>query len=179
MFSQAQTITVLTANAAGNTHEDINAVLAPNGGDVIEAPGITPVDCTNHDDFNNGETANTNRHIQEVYDNTLSKDVFKFSLHVNEDIDRDKCSSDDRQRNEIKTYAPSPDYLLGVLGETVEYKWKFKLSEGFQASSSFTHIHQLKSVGGITAEESLPLIALTAYSSNCLLYTSPSPRDRG
>ena len=53
IFTKAQTITILTANAAGNTYEDINAVLAPNSGDVIEAPGITLTDCTNHDDFNN------------------------------------------------------------------------------------------------------------------------------
>lgn len=157
----AQTVTTLNANDAGNTYEDINAILAPNNGDAIEAPGITPSDsCTNHDDFNNGE--NSNRHIQEVVDVEMGN-VFKFSIHVDEDIDRDKCSTTDRQRNEIKTYASSPNYLKGTLGETVEYKWSFKLPAGFQPSDSFTHIHQLKSVGGISAEESIPLITLTIY----------------
>lgn len=157
----AQTVTTLKANGAGNTYEDINAILAPNGGDAVEAPGITPSDsCTNHDDFNNGE--NSNRHIQEVVDVEMGN-VFKFSIHVDEDIDRDKCSTTDRQRNEIKTYSTSPDYLKGTLGETVEYKWSFKLPEGFKSTESFTHIHQLKSVGGITAEESIPMITLTIY----------------
>lgn len=161
--SQTTTVTSLTANGAGNTYEDINAKLAPNGGDVVESPGITPSGtCTNHDDFNNGESTDVNRHIQEVVDPVMG-DVFKFTIHVDEDIDRDKCSTTDRQRNEIKTYASSPDYLLGVIGETVEYKWSFKIPTGFQSSGSFTHIHQLKSVGGISAEESIPLITLTIY----------------
>ena len=54
----------------------------------------------------------------------------------------------DRQRMEIKTYDKSPDNLVGVTGETVEYRWKFKLDSGFQPSASFTHLHQLKAVGG-------------------------------
>jgi len=181
----AQTVTTLEANGPGNTYEDINAVLAPgiSGDAAIEAPGITidnPAypNCSNHDDFNNGEATNSHRHIQEVYDADLDKNVFKFYLHVDEDIDRDKCETTDRQRNEIKSYASSPDYLKGVLGETVEYKWKFKLDAGFQGSSSFTHIHQLKSVGGITAEESLPMITLTAYSSSLVLRYSATQGDQ-
>lgn len=159
----AQTVTVLNANGPGNTYEDINAVLAPIGGDVIEAPGIEPSgSCTNHADFDNAETTNENRHIQEVLDIEMGN-VFMFSIHVDEDIDRDKCNITDRQRNEIKTYSTSPDYLKGTLGETVEYKWSFKLPEGFKSTESFTHIHQLKSVGGISSEESIPMITLTIY----------------
>ena len=60
----------------------------------------------------------------------------------------DRCINSDRQRNEIKTYDKSPDNLLGVEGEEVVYKWKFKLDADMQLSSSFTHVHQLKSVGG-------------------------------
>jgi len=164
--AQTTTTTTLSANGAGNTYEDINAVLAPNGGDAIEAPGITPSgNCTNHDDFNNGESTFANRHIQEVVDAEMGN-VFKFIIHVDEDIDRDKCDTTDRQRNEIKTYNQSPDELLGVIGETVEYKWSFKLPTGFQSSDSFTHIHQLKSVGGIEEEEDSPLITLTIYSKS-------------
>gem|GEM_PF-5039235 len=66
--------------------------------------------------------------------------------------------STDRQRNEIKSYGPSPDNLLGIENERVVYKWKFKLPEGFQSSTSFTHIHQLKSVGGSLA--SIPMYIL-------------------
>lgn len=92
--------------------------------------------------------------------------VFKFSIHVAEDIDRDKCSTTDRQRNEIKTYSQSPNNLLGTLGETVEYKWSFKIPLGFQSSGSFSHIHQLKSVGGVNEEESIPMITLTIYDKS-------------
>ena len=62
------------------------------------------------------------------------------------------------KRNEIKTYASSPDHLKGVMGETVVYKWKFKLDSLFQPSSKFTHIHQIKAVDGTQSD--MPLITL-------------------
>ncbi len=133
----------LDADGAGNTYELINSVLAP-GYNAIEVP-----DC-NHVAFG--------RHIDEVYDADLNADVFRFYIHVNEDDDR--CINFDRQRNEIKTYDQSPDNLKGVEGELIEYKWKFKIDANFQPSSSFTHLHQLKAVGG--TESSMPLITLTA-----------------
>ncbi len=139
--------TVLTANGPGNTYERIDSAFAP-GYSAVESP-----DC-NHNAFG--------RHIEEVFDNTLNKYVFKFIIHTTPDNDR--CINIDRQRNEIKTYDKSPANTLGVLGETVVYKWKFKLSSGFQPSSSFTHLHQIKAVGG--SEESMPLITLTARKSN-------------
>lgn len=135
--------TILNADGEGDTYELINSVLAPDGGDVVEVP-----DC-GHEDFG--------RHIDEVYDNTLDEWVFRFHIHVTPDNDR--CKNFDRQRNEIKTYSSSPDSTLGIKGETFTYRWKFKLDEDFQSSSSFTHIHQLKAVGG--SEESMPLITLT------------------
>jgi hypothetical protein len=39
------------------------------------------------------------------------------------------------------------------------YKWVFRLDSFFRPSSSFTHIHQLKAVGG--EEDGMPLITLT------------------
>jgi len=42
------------------------------------------------------------------------------------------------------------------------YKWKFKLPKGFQPSSNFTHLHQIKAVGG---SQDLPLFTLTARKS--------------
>ena len=134
--------TILRADGEGDTYELINSVLAPSG-NVVEVP-----DC--------GHTA-FGRHIDEVYDSTLHEWVFRFHIHVHEDNDR--CKNYDRQRNEIKTYDQSPDSTLGVQGETFTYKWKFRLDTGHQSSSSFTHIHQLKAVGG--PEESMPLITLT------------------
>lgn len=132
----------LDANGPGNTYELINSVLAP-GFDVVEVP-----DC-NHAAFG--------RHIDEVFDMELNTNVFRFFMHTTPDNDR--CRNFDRQRNEIKTYDKSPDNLLAVEGETVVYKWKFKLDTGFQPSSSFTHIHQIKSIGGPNA--SMPMYTLT------------------
>ena len=62
--------------------------------------------------------------------------------------------------NEIKTYDKSPDNLLGIEDETVQYKWKFKIDSDFQVSPSFTHLHQLKPVGG--SLENMPMYTLTA-----------------
>jgi len=125
------------------TYPLITSVLAP-GQNPIEVP-----DC-GHGGFGD--------HIDEIFDADLNTNVFRFYIHVNDDDDR--CINFDRQRNEIKSYSQSPDNLLGVEGEIVEYKWKFKLDANFQSSSSFTHLHQLKAVGG--SESSMPLITLTA-----------------
>ena len=63
-----------------------------------------------------------------------------------------------RQRIEIKTHDASPDNLKGIIGETITYTWKFKLPMGFQPTSNFTHIHQIKPVGG---DDGDPLFTLT------------------
>lgn len=139
---------VLEADGPGNTYELINAVLANPNRNVVEAP-----DC-NHTDFGN--------HIDEVFDTDLNKNVFQFYIHVSPDNDR--CKKFDRQRNEIKTYADSPENLKATNGETVVYKWKFKISDTFKPSSSFTHIHQIKSVEGPYA--SIPMISFTLRKSN-------------
>ena len=133
---------ILNADGPGNTYELISSVLAP-GFDAVEEP-----DC-NHLAFG--------RHIDEVFDTQLNTHVFRFQIHTTPDNDR--CIKFDRQRNEIKTYETSPDNLKGIEGETVVYKWKFKLDVGFQSSTKFTHIHQLKSVGGLY--EDMPMYTLT------------------
>jgi len=140
-FSQV----VLKADGPGTTYELINSVLAP-GNEAVEHP-----EC-NHSAFG--------RHIAEVWDDDLKENVFEFYSHVNPDNDR--CEKLDRQRVEIKTYEQSPDNLKGILGETVTYKWKFKLPKGFQPSSNFTHLHQIKAVGG---SQDLPIFTLTARKS--------------
>ena len=133
---------VLNADGPGDTYELITSVLAP-GANPIETP-----DCS-HEAFGN--------HIDELFDEELGINVFRFYMHTTPDDDR--CMNFDRQRNEIKSYGSSPDNLLGVEGEKVIYKWKFKLDEGFQSSPNFTHIHQLKSVGGDLA--GMPMYTLT------------------
>ena len=138
---------LLDAEGPGNTYPLITSVLAP-GYNPIEVP-----DC-NHMEFGD--------HIDEVFDNALNENVFRFFIHRTPDNDR--CINFDRQRNEIKTYDKSPDNLLGIEGETVVYKWKFKLAAGFQSSPNFTHLHQLKSVGGSLA--SMPMYTLTTRKGN-------------
>ena len=138
---------ILAADGQGDTYALITSVLAP-GYNPIETP-----DC-NHTEFGN--------HIDEVYDEILQKHVFQFHIHPTPDNDR--CINFDRQRNEIKTYDQSPENLLGSENETVIYTWKFKLAEGFQSSPKFTHIHQLKSVGGNYS--SMPMYTLTTRKSN-------------
>jgi uncharacterized repeat protein (TIGR02543 family) len=133
---------LLNADGPSDTYELITSVFAP-GNNPVEAP-----DC-NHADFG--------RHIEEVYNEVLSKNVFKFHIHVTPDNDR--CINFDRQRNEIKTYDKSPENLKGTENERVTYSWKFQLPEGFQSSPKFTHIHQIKSVGG--AYSSMPMYTLT------------------
>jgi hypothetical protein len=131
----------LVADGPGNTYELINSVL---GGTAVEDP-----DCA-HRTFG--------RHVSEVFDNTLNKNVFLFTLHVTPDDDR--CNgATDRQRNEIKTYGPSPNNMKGQLGDTVTYRWKFRIDAGFKPSPGFTHIHQIKAGDG-TNEDS-PLITIT------------------
>ena len=137
----------LDADGSGNTYSLITSVLAP-GHNPIEVP-----DC-NHTSFGD--------HIDEVFDNDLGIHVFRFFIHVSPDNDR--CINFDRQRNEIKSYDKSPDNLLGINGEAVVYSWKFKIPAGFQVSPNFTHLHQLKSVGGSLA--SMPMYTLTARKGN-------------
>lgn len=141
-IATANAQTLLEAKGLGGTYELVNSVLAPNGGNVVESP-----DCA-HPAFG--------RHITEVWDSELNEFVFAFHIHVTPDNDR--CTSFDRQRMEIKTYGASPAHLKTVQGETVEYKWKFRLPVGFQPSSSFTHIHQIKAVGG---DDGDPIFTLT------------------
>lgn len=133
--------TVLRANGPGNTYELIDSVLG-GGASAEEVP-----DCS-HPDFG--------RHISEVYDSTLCRFVFLFYMHVTPDNDR--CSAFDRQRNEIKTFGPSPDSLKAFLNDTMTHHWKFKLDSGFQPSPNFTHIHQIKAGDG---DDGAPIITLT------------------
>lgn len=138
----------VTLNADGetDTYELINSVLAPNY-NVIETP-----DCI-HKEV---------KHIDQVFDEELNKYVFRFLAHKFPDNDR--CKNFDRQRTEIKTYDKSPDNLKATLGEKVEYKWRFKIESTFQPSSKFTHLHQIKAVGG--PHDAMPLICLTARKSS-------------
>lgn len=141
-FSQS----VLNANGPGTTYEEINAFFAP-GFNAVESPDQLP----------EGSHSSFGRHIDEIFDASANKFVFRFFSHLNEDNDVSTTSTD-RIRVEIKTYNPSPANMKATLGETVTYKWRFKLPSGFLPSTSFTHIHQIKAVGG---DDGDPIFTLT------------------
>src|SRR5215470_17411905 len=132
--------TYLFADGTTDTYSLIASVL---GGDPIESP-----DCS-HPDFG--------PHITQAWDDDLGMYSFVFYIHVTPDNDR--CTAFDRQRNEIKTYGPSPNYLKGFYGDTVTFRWRFKLDADFQPSPNFTHIHQIKAGDGPDAGP--PTITLT------------------
>jgi hypothetical protein len=137
---------VLNANGPGNTYELITSVFAPgNGVSAVEAPDLY-------------HPWAAGRHIAEVFDTELNQYVFEFYSHALLDNEPVDPTLTDRQRVEIKTYAASPDNLKGTLGENIIYKWSFKLPIGFQPSSNFTHIHQIKAVNG---DDSSPVFTLT------------------
>ena len=146
-FANAQI--VLNADGPGNTYELINGFFAP-GYTAVESPDQTSGTYP-------GTDAAFGRHVAEVLDTDAGKYVFEFYSHVANDNDVSTGSSD-RQRVEIKTYASSPANMKGNIGETIVYKWRFKIPLGFQPSSNFTHIHQIKAVDG---DDSSPIFTIT------------------
>lgn len=146
VFAQDTTVTTLVADGPGDTYTYLESVL---GGSPLEVP-----DCDHEDGF---------KHIEEVYDEVLERYAFKFYMH--RDVDTDRCGTNtDRQRNEIKSYDPSPDYLKAIEREVVTYEWFFKIDEAFQASANFTHLFQLKVVGG--NDSANPLLTITPRKGN-------------
>ncbi len=95
-------------------------------------------------------------HITQAMDNQLGKYVFQFHAHAT--LDNDRCVNFDRQRTEIKTASSSPAALKAFNGDTMNFRWRFKLDAGFQPSSRFTHIHQIKAGDG---NAGAPLITLS------------------
>jgi MYXO-CTERM domain-containing protein len=91
-------------------------------------------------------------HVTEAYDDVLKKNVFVFHLHVKTFLDDDRCGGKDRQRTEIRGKGAD---VTASQGETVYYRWKFKLPAGFQSSPNFCHIMQIKS------DSAAPIMTLT------------------
>src|SRR5215510_1832078 len=121
------------------------------------------------------------RHVREIFDSALGKNVFAFDSH--RDLDNDRCTNFDRQRMEVKT-APggaNQDTLQHANGDTAYYRWKFKLPSGFQASSNFTHIFQIKAQAGDDAGAPLVTITPRAGSPDTLqiIWTPPTGQSGG
>lgn len=126
---------------------------------LIDATGFNSVESPDRNNGNHGYDKQI-RHITQAKDNYLQKEVFLFHIHALDDKDRDQIQIKDRQRNEIKTDAKSPENMKGHYGERHHYRWKFCLPADFQPTTNFTHIHQLKGVGNTNVDQ--PIITLTA-----------------
>lgn len=81
-------------------------------------------------------------HFTEEMDATLGK--FVFVAHAHRDQDNDRCMNTDRQRTEMRGRSGG---LQGTMGSTLYYRWKMKLPAGFQVSSAFSHLFQIKAYG--------------------------------
>jgi len=144
------------ALAAGGSVAFAQVYLTADG----ETPAYTRIKSVLYSSPENPDCAHPifGPHITQVPDTELGSYAFDFHSHVIPDNDR--CSKFDRERIEIKTEGNSstPSYLYGSLGDTVTYRWRFKLPAGFQPSYSFTHIHQIKAYNG---DDGSPIITLT------------------
>ena len=140
--SQAKSVYLIAQGHS--TYENIYSLF---GDDNLQSP-----DC-GHDEFG--------PHITQEWDHYLGKYAFVFHIHVEEDSDQ--CLRFDRQRNEIKVSKSSPENLKGFWGDTVSYKWLFKLDDSFQPSRNFTHIHQIKP---FPSNDLGPTITITPVSGN-------------
>ncbi|WP_299894633.1 T9SS type A sorting domain-containing protein [uncultured Aquimarina sp.] len=146
LLNAQDVITLLEADGPGDTYELIENTF---GGTPYEVP-----DCDHTPRID---------HVSEVFDDDLDKNVFKFDIHTDTDTDRCRINID-RQRNEIKTYDPSPDKLKAVKGEFVVYNWKFKLDDDFLPTNRFTHIFQIKAKGG--NDDSNPVLTISPFKSS-------------
>src|SRR5690606_11887349 len=94
--------------------------------------------------------------------------VFKFNIHTDEVIDGDRCNltTVDRQRNEMKSATNNSTWakVQGNWDEWQRIDWKFKIPVGFQPTSSFGHLHQLKAQDG--PNNGSPIITITARANS-------------
>jgi hypothetical protein len=146
------------ASLAGKIYSDINTYMKRFGFDYSEHPN-----CTGG---YGGHISGV--HGEAVPDADLNRYVFRFDIHIDPVIDGDRCSSStvDRQRNEMKSITNNSTWatVQGNWDEWQILEWKFKLPVGFQPTSSFGHIHQLKAQDG--PNNGSPVITITARSSS-------------
>jgi hypothetical protein len=151
--------TVMNADAslAGKLYFDINTYMRQFGFDYTEHPNCT---------------GGYGGHINGVHgavdpDAYFNSYVFRFDIHIEPVIDGDRCSSStvDRQRNEMKSITNNSTWakVQGNWDEWQILEWKFKLPQGFQPTSNFTHIHQLKAQDGPFNDA--PVITITPRAS--------------
>jgi hypothetical protein len=173
IVSRAFTLSVMCLGAAAVCTTDCSAqvkVSADGPGntyELLESKGFG---------IENPDCGHPVRHVREIFDSTLGKNVFAFDIH--RDLDNDRCTNFDRQRMEVKT-APgdaNQDILQHTNGQTAFYRWKFRLPSGFQPSPNFTHIFQIKAQAGSDAGSPLVTITPRAGSPDRLeiIWTAPA-----
>jgi hypothetical protein len=143
---------------AGKKYTEINTYMKTFGFDYSEHPNCT---------------GGYGGHIDGIHcdiepDAYWNKSVFRFDIHIDPVIDGDRCSSGtvDRQRNEMKSITNNSTWakVQGNWDEWQILEWKFKLPQGFQPTTSFCHIHQLKAQDG--PNNGAPLITITPRANS-------------
>jgi len=142
----------------GKRYSDINTYMRRFGFDYTEHPNCT---------------GGYGGHIDGVHgdgdlDSYLNQYVFRFDIHIIPVIDGDRCSSStvDRQRNEMKSMTNNSTWakVQGNWDEWQILEWKFKLPAGFQPTTNFCHIHQIKAQDG--PNNGSPVITITPRASS-------------
>ncbi|MFO0952199.1 MAG: heparin lyase I family protein [Isosphaeraceae bacterium] len=96
-------------------------------------------------------------HIRQDTDDVVG-DHFVFFMHLEQDCEPVHPEDNpDRQRCEIKV-AESAGHLQGKEGDTFSYSWLFRIDGQMPVSKHFTHLFQLKSVGG---DDGHPVVTIT------------------
>lgn len=102
-------------------------------------------------------------------------------MDIHLDTDTNKGEDVDRQRNELKTDNGSPVSMVAQQGQTLECRWLFRLPEGMQTTTEFTHVHQIKGIDNSagTADIDKPVITFTCRSTSGgqkfqVIHVSPS-----
>jgi hypothetical protein len=146
------------ASLAGKLYSDINTYMRRFGFDYTEHPNCTG-GYGGHLDGVHGDVD---------LDAVFNRFVFRFDIHIDPVIDGDRCSSTtvDRQRNEMKSITNNSTWakVQGNWDEWQIVEWKFRLPKGFQPTSNFTHIHQLKAQDG--PNNGSPVITISPRASS-------------
>ncbi len=146
------------ASLVGKLYSDINTYMRRFGFDYTEEPNCT---------------GGFGGHIEGVHgavdlDSYFNRYVFRFDIHIDPVIDGDRCSSGtvDRQRNEMKSITNNSTWakVQGNWDEWQILEWKFKLPKGFQPTSNFCHIHQIKAQDG--SNNGSPVITITPRANS-------------
>jgi hypothetical protein len=146
------------ATLTGKSHAEVNTYMKTFGYDYAEHPYC-----------NGGYGGHADGiHVNVIDDAILNKPVFGFDIHIDPVIDGDRCSSTvvDRQRNEMKSVTNNTTWakVQGNWNEWQILEWKFKLPVGFQPTSNFCHIHQLKAQDG--PNNGNPVITITPRANS-------------